>query len=63
MRKMVMRKMVMRVMRVMRLMRVVMEKLSNLAHQEVVSRPSLVLVVRSPWPRVLFYFIFQSFIY
>ena len=55
-----MRKMVMRVMR---LMRVVMEKLSNLAHQEVVSRPSLVLIMRSPWPRVLFYFIFQSFIY
>ena len=59
-----MRKMMMKmVMRVMRLMRVVMEKLSNLAHQEVISRPSLVLVVRSPWPRVLFYFIFQFFIY
>ena len=49
-------KMVMKmVMRVMRLMRVM--------SQEVVSRSSLVLIVRSPWPRVLFYFIFQSFIY
>ena len=58
------RNMVMKVMRVMRVMRVVMKKISNLTHQEVVIRPSLVLAMRSPWPWVIFCFIiiFHAFI-